>query len=344
MSLHTKLLALLPIPLLLTACGSSDQSTKPLDLPQNNPPGEIRTTDRQAPNAPGIQTQSQIADGEYPVQQATFDDADGEYTLMLLNAPSSSFRTKQLQMARLTDEQIKEGKKSYLKVENKEPVFYLTEDFKIAYVHNVSEERTNPTTGRTESTVVRQESNFWSPFAGSIAGSIAGQAIGSMLFRPQHYMPPQFQSGGGLMTGYGGYGRTYGDAVGSYQQRYQQPPAVERNRTAFRSNGNIRSNDRDTVKTPRDTTNRDRSTGSGFGSSDLKNGKTPQNAEPRSRGSFGSGRGSRSRGFGSRRSSTEAPSRLNVKTARNTGTNASASRSRSSGSFGSGRGSSRGRR
>ncbi len=296
------LFALLPVFLLLTACGSSDQATKPLD--PNNSPGEVRTTDRTDAKAPGIQAQTPLADGEYPVQQATFDDADGEYTLMLLNAPSSSFRTKELQMARLTDEQIKEGKKSYLKVENKEPVFYLTEDFKIAYVHNVSEERTNPTTGRTETTVVRQESNFWSPFAGSLAGGIAGQAIGSMLFRPQHYMPPQFQSGGGLMTGYGGYGRTYGDAVGNYQQRYQQPPAVERNRTAFRTNGNIRSNDRDAIRQPRDTTSRDRSTGSGFGSSDLKNGRTPQNAEPRSGGSFGSSQPRRSSGsFGSGRSS-----------------------------------------
>jgi hypothetical protein len=359
MSLQKTLFTLLPLALLITACGSSDQAPKPLDLPQNNQPGEIRTSDRSPAKGPGLNAQSPIADGEYPVQQATFDDADGEYTLMLLNAPSSSFRTKELQMARLTDEQIKEGKKSYLKVENKEPVFYLTEDFKISYVHNVSEERTNPTTGRTESTVVRQESNFWSPFAGSMAGSIAGQAIGSMLFRPQHYMPPQFQSGGGPMMGYGGYGRTYGDAVGNYQQRYNQPPTVEQNRTVLRTNGNIRANgsDRDAVKTPRDTTNRDRSTGSGFGSSDLKNGKTPQNAEPRSGGSFGSGRSSRSRGLG-RRSSTESPSRFNVKTARNSGTNVSASRSqsrgslgstqarRSSGSFGSGRssGGSRGRR
>ncbi len=302
MSLQKTFLVLLPVALLLTACGSSDQASKPLDLPQNDQPGEIRTSNRSDAKAPGLQSQSSIADGEYPVQQATFDDADGEYTLMLLNAPSSSFRTKQLQMARLTDEQIKEGKKSYLKVENKEPVFYLTEDFKISYVHNVSEERTNPSTGRTETTVVRQESNFWSPFAGSLAGGIAGQAIGSMLFRPQHYMPPQFQSGGGPMLGYGGYGRTYGDAVGNYQQRYQQSPAVEQNRTVLRTNGNIRANgrDRDTVKTPRDTTNRDRSTGSGFGSSDLKNGRIQQNNEPRSRGSFGSGRSSRSSGsFGS---------------------------------------------
>jgi hypothetical protein len=297
------LFALLPLPF-LTACASSEQATQPLDLPKNDDrPAEIRTTDRKPADAPEVRSQTTVADGEYPVQQATYDDADGEYTLMLLNAPTSSFKTQKLQMARLTDEQIKEGKKSYLKVENQEPVFYLTEDFKIAYVHNVSEQRQNPTTGQMETRIVRQESNFWSPFAGSMAGSIAGQMIGNMLFRPQYYMPPVYQSGG-PMSGYGGYGRTYGGAVENYQQRNQQPPAVERNRTVFRSNGSIRSNrDRDTVKPPRDTTNRDRSTGSGFGSSDLKPGTTTRPSERKSEGSFGTGRASRSRsgGFGSGR-------------------------------------------
>ena len=164
----------------------------------------------------------------------------------------------------------------------------------------------NPNTGRSETTVVRQESNFWSPFAGSLAGGLAGQAIGGMLFRPQYYMPPQFQSGGGLMSGYGGYGRTYGDAVNTYQQRYQQPPAVERNRTAFRSNGRIRSGATGSTraKPPQDMTGRDRSTGSGFGSSNLKRGTTTPSrtqSQPRS-GSFGSGRSSKSSGFGSSRS------------------------------------------
>ena len=346
---------LLPLSLLVTACGNAEQAQQPLDLPQNSPPADIRTTDRPAPNAPELKSQTAIPDGEYPVQQATFDDADGEYTLMLLNAPSASFKTQKLQMARLTDEQIKEGKKSYLKVENQEPVFYLTEDFKIAYVHNVSEERVNPATGRTESTIVRQESNFWTPFAASMAGNIAGQVIGNMLFRPQYYVPPAYQLGG--MFGNGGYGRTYGEAVQTYQQRYQQPPAVERNRTVLRTNGSIRSTNRDAVRTPQDTTNRDRSTGSGFGSSDLKTGKTPQKTAPGSGGSFGSGRGSRSGGFGSRRRSSAEP-RFNVKTAQNADfsqpSSPSASKStykskstskstysRSKGSFGSGRNSGR---
>ena len=288
------------LPFALTACASSE----PAIGPDTNSPAEVRSGDQKKADAP-IASQTPIPDGEYPVQQASFDDSDGEYSLMLLDAPSASFKTRKLQMARLTDEEIKEGKKPYLKVENQQPSLYLTEDFKLQYVHNVSEERVNPNTGRTETTVVRQESNFWSPFAGSLAGGLAGQAIGSMLFRPQYYVPPQFQSGGGPMSGYGGYGRTYGDAVNTYQQRYQQPPAVERNRTAFRTNGQIRSGStgRDSAKPPQDMTGRDRSTGSGFGSSDLKNGTTTpsQTQSKPGSGSFGSGRSSKSSGFGSGR-------------------------------------------
>jgi len=75
------------------------------------------------------------------VQQATFNDADGEYSLILLNTPAGTptFRTTNLQMARLTDEEIKAGQKSYLKVENGQPALYLTEDFKIEYVHAVTD-------------------------------------------------------------------------------------------------------------------------------------------------------------------------------------------------------------
>ena len=120
-----------------------------------------------------------ISDGKYPIQQATYDDATGEYSLMLLNTPPGSppiLRTANIQMARLSDEEITQGEKSYLKVDNKEPVMYITEDFKIEYVHNVTETQTNPQTGQTETVVVRRESNFWTPFA----GALAGQALGSL--------------------------------------------------------------------------------------------------------------------------------------------------------------------
>lgn len=265
----------------------------------------------QAPQARNANTQAaastQLSDGEYQVQQATYDDGTGEYTLFLLNTKPGTpprFTTPNLQMARLTDEQIKAGQKSQLKVENGQPALYLTEDFKIEYVHTVTETQTNPQTGQQQTVAVRQESNFWAPFAGAVAGGIAGQAIGSLLFRPQYYVPPAYQPGGGLLRGYGGYGSTYGQAVDRYQTRYNAPPAAVRNRTNFRTTGGIRTPSNSTVRTAPRTNTGNRSTGSGFGSSTLRPSGS-NTARPRSTGSFGSGRSSgasRSRsGFGSRR-------------------------------------------
>jgi hypothetical protein len=243
---------------------------------------------------------NKLGDGQYPVQQATYDDADGLYTLFLLNATPPTVRTENLQMARLTDDEIKQGKKTYLKVENGQPVMYLTEDFKIEYVHNVTQTQTNPQTGQQETVVVRQESGFWSPFA----GALAGQALGSLLFRPQYYVPPVYQPGV-VLTGYGGYGRTYNDAVTSYQRRYNQPPAVVRNRTAFRTTGNLRRNPNSSnVRTTPRTTTGNRPTGSGYGSSTLRPSGNSSSTRRNTGSRFGSGRSSptrRSTGFGSRR-------------------------------------------
>ncbi|MBD2628575.1 hypothetical protein [Trichormus variabilis] len=246
-------------------------------------------------------TPTKISDGQYPVQQATYNDGNGEYTLFLLNSQPPTFATEKLQMARLTDEEIKAGKKTYLKVENGQPALYLTEDFKIEYVHNVTETKTNPQTGQKETVVVRQESNFWTPFAASLAGNVAGQAIGSLLFRPQYYVPPVYQSGG-IMNGYGGYGSTYDQAVSSYRTRYNQPPAAVRNRTAFRTTGTIRRPSSEVRSTPR--TNTGRATGSGFGGSTLRPSGNSSSTRRNSGSSFGSGGRSSSRrssGFGSRR-------------------------------------------
>ncbi|BAB73101.1 hypothetical protein ACN23B_05720 [Anabaena sp. FACHB-709] len=245
---------------------------------------------------------TKLNDGQYQVQQATYDDASGEYTLFLLNSTPPTFATENLQMARLTDDEIKEGKKSYLKVDNGQPVLYLTEDFKIEYVHNVTENKTNPQTGQQETVVVRRENGFWAPFAGSVAGSIAGQAIGNALFRPQYYVPPVYQPGG-VIRGFGGYGNSYDQAVSSYRSRYNAPPAAVRNRTAFRTTGTIRRSPSSTVRTaPRTTTNRP--SGSGFGGSTLRpSGKSSTTRRSPSGSSFGSGRSParRSTGFGSRR-------------------------------------------
>ena len=244
------------------------------------------------------QTESKLSDGKYSVHQATFDDGSGEYSVLLLNTPPgvpSAFRTENLQLAQLTPDEVKAGEKAYLKVENGQPSMHIPEDFKIEYVHNVTENVTNPQTGQTETVVVRQEPSFWTPFA----GALAGQAIGSLLFRPQYYVPPLYQPGVPL-SGFGGYGTSYGQAVNRYRDRYQAPPLVERNRQVFRSTGRLgtRSTQRPTVR--RSPTLNDRPTGSGYGTSTLR--RSNRNTAPRVNrpSSFGSGR-SRSFSGGRRR-------------------------------------------
>ncbi|MTJ07990.1 DUF1190 domain-containing protein [Anabaena sp. UHCC 0204] len=261
--------------------------------------GENQTTSS-TKNVSQTATPTKLSDGQYQVQQGTYNDANGEYTLFLLNNTPPSFATEKLQMARLTDDEIKAGKKTYLKVENSQPVLYMTEDFKIEYVHNVTETRENPQTGQKETVIVRQQSSFWAPFA----GALAGQAIGSMLFRPQYYVPPVYQPGG-IMTGYGGYGSSYDSAVSNYRSRYNEPPAAVRNRTTFRTTGNIRnSSSGNSIRTTSSTNKSGRASGSGFGSSTLKpsgNSSSPRRSSGSSFGSGGRSSSRRSSGFGSRR-------------------------------------------
>ncbi|RCJ15216.1 hypothetical protein A6S26_07760 [Nostoc sp. ATCC 43529] len=267
------------------ACGGGEQA---------NPP---------AKNVSQTSTNTKLGDGQYQIQQATYDDATGQYTLFLLNNTPPTFATENLQMARLTDDEIKQGKKTYLKVENGQPILYLTEDFKIAYVHNVTENRTNPQTGRQETVVVRQENSFWTPFAASVAGNLAGQAIGSLLFRPQYYVPPVYQPGG--LSGFGGYGSSYNQAVQSYQTRYNAEPAAVRNRNTFRASGGFRRSSPGTsIPTAPRTTTRNRPTGSGSGGDILRRDGSSSSTRRRPSSSFGSGRSSaprRSTGFGARR-------------------------------------------
>lgn len=276
------------------ACGSSETVS---------PPNQNVNTVRPAPNS---RPNNNLAQGQYPVQQATYDDAGGEYNLMLLNTPPGSspvYRTTDLQMARLTEEEIAAGKKSYLSLDGGKAVLHLTEDFKIEYVHNVTETVTNPQTGQPQTVVVRQQSGFWAPFA----GAVAGQAIGSLLFSPRYYVPPMYQPGG-IMTGYGGYGNTYGQAVQQYQTRYQAPPPAVSNRQALRTTGRLRSpayNNSPAVRRPVPP-NANRSTGSGYGGSTLKRSQQPrQNQQYKRQPSFGSGgasrQPSRNRSFGSGR-------------------------------------------
>ncbi len=254
------------------------------------------STTQQTRNVPTSSAPTRLSDGQYPVQQATYDDINGEYSLMLLNTQPGTppvFRTSDLQMARLTDSEIASGQKSYLSVNNGKAALHLTEDFKIEYVHNVTENQTNPQTGQTETVVVRQQSGFWAPFA----GAIAGQAIGSLLFRPQYYVPPVYQPGG-VLTGFGGYGSSYGQAVQRYQTRYQAAPPAVVNSRSFRTTGRLRTPSSTSIRRSPATGNR--STGSGYGSSTLRRSNKSYPTRKPSSSRFGSGSRSRS-SFGTRR-------------------------------------------
>lgn len=270
------------------ACGGPPpESQAPLGQPQDQ-------------NVNSSPASTQLANGQYPVQQATYDDANGEYTLFLLDTPPNTppqFRTTNLQMARLTDAEVNSGQQSYLKVDGGQASLHIPQDFRIEYVHNVTEAQTNPETGQSEPVVVRQESSFWTPFA----GALAGQVVGSLLFRPQYYMPPVYQPGIPL-TGYGGYGTSYGQAVQRYQNRYQAPPIAVRNRqTRLRTTGGLRSPASSAVRRSPGSSSGSRSTGSGFGSSNLRQSERARSSRfERGSGSFGSGRGSA--GFSRRRS------------------------------------------
>lgn len=239
---------------------------------------------------------TQLQNGEYPVQQASYEDTTGEYTIFLLNASPSMVRTSDLKMAALTEEEQNQGKSSYLKVTGDEASLHLNPDFRIEYVHAVTETRNDPQTGQQETVVMRRESNFWAPFA----GALAGQAIGSMLFSPSYYVPPPYQSGS-VMTGYGGSGNTYSSAVQNYRQQHKEPPAAVKNRQAnLRTTGRIGSPSSNT-RTNRSTGSR--GTGSGYGSNTLRrsgDSSREKIRKPSSRRSFGSS-GSSRRSGGSRR-------------------------------------------
>lgn len=245
-----------------------------------------------------------IPDGQYEVLQASFDDLDGQYTLMLLNTPPGSnsvYRTNNLRMARLTDEQIQKGQKTYVEIRGDEATMYLTPDFKIEYIHNETQTVTNPETGKQETVIVRQQSGFWAPFA----GALAGQMLGNLLFTPQYYIPPAYSPGVPL-TGFGGYGSTYDMAVERYRSQYNSIPLVEKNRQVFRTAGTIKNSPGSGITRVRpDGT---KATGSGFGASNLKTSGSSSRLRQPSSSSFGSSRSGayrvtprRSGGFGSRR-------------------------------------------
>jgi len=250
--------------------------------PDFSPKEQSRSPEDLAP-----QVEINLADGQYSIQQVTYDDATGEYRVVLLNTTAdqpSVFQTVSLPIARLTDEEIASGLENYLKVEQGQPSLHLTEDFRIEYIHNITETVTNAQTGEPETVIVEQQTSFWTPFA----GALAGQALGSLLFRPHYYIPPVYQPGITLV-GYGGYGRTYNQAVERYQTRYKAPPTEVRNRQ-LRTSGQLRRSPNSGSSRVRRTSPGDRSTGSGYGADTLRRNRSNSNPTyRRSPRGFGSG-------------------------------------------------------
>ncbi len=252
---------------------------------------------------PTSNAQRSLPDGKYELQQASYNDVTGDYRLFLFNTNPPVLEKDNIKMARLTPEEEENGQKSYLLVENGEYSLHLAEDFRIEYIHGVAETRTNPETRQQERVIVRRESNFWTPFA----GALAGQAIGSLLFTPQYYVPPAYQSGGGVLRGYGGYGSTYSQAVDRYQEQYRSPPpAVQNRRAQVRTTGSVNRSTNTNTNTRTRTTESGRTTGSGVGSSTLNNNNRSNSSTTRTRKQRGSGFGtggskSRSRSGGRRR-------------------------------------------
>lgn len=286
--LQRTLIAIMVVSLCWTtvACGGN-QAQQRSDLPINN--------------SSQANAQRTLPDGKYELQQASYDDVTGDYRLFLFNANPPVLERDNIKMARLTPEEVENGQKSYLRVENGEYSLHLAEDFRIEYIHGVAETRNNPETGREERVIVRRESNFWTPFA----GALAGQAIGSMLFQPQYYVPPTYQRGTTVLKGYGGYGSTYSQAVDRYRDRYQSsPPSVQNKRAQVRTTGTI-NNSTKTNTTRTRTNTSGKSTGSGVGTNTLKSNDSRNSTKTRTRKSRGSGFGtgtrSRSRSRGRRR-------------------------------------------
>jgi|GEM_PF-831183 len=168
-----------------------------------------------------------VVAGDYPVQQATYNNSTGEYTLMLLNAPPgmNPYRVSNLQMAQIPEAAVKAGKTTYLAISrtSSQPVLYLLPDFKI--------EMLSGEVAQTQTQQAGMQPTYWQPM-------YRGPGIDLNFYQPYYYVPPPYQSGS-ILTGFGGYGSTYDRAASQYQQRYNAPPAPVQNRN-FRSTQNLR--------------------------------------------------------------------------------------------------------
>jgi len=281
-----------------------------------------------------VSTQARLANGKYPLKQATYNDANGQYTLFLFNATPPVFSTTNLQMMPLTAAETQAGEQSYLQMQNNQAILHLNPDFQIEYIHAVTEQING-----AETVIVREESTYWEPFEDDDELEIE---LEFHNYGPHYYVPPRYQRGVVLSRGY--HAPTYQEAVTKYEQNYKtKPPAVKNNQ--LRTSGQLRkstttkaqptttnkstttttTNKSTTTTTQPTTTNKSttttttnkstttttapsssstKATGSGYGSSNLKkpsHTKPKSTTKKKSSSSFGSSKSSTRKSSGSRK-------------------------------------------
>ncbi|MEQ9233987.1 hypothetical protein [Coleofasciculus sp. E2-BRE-01] len=178
-------------------------------------------------NTNTVSSQTRLTNGKYPLQQVTYNDANGQYTLFLMNSTPPVYSTTNPQMIPLTPEELNAGEQSYLQMQNNQAVLHLSPEFQIEYIHAVTEPA-----GNNEMVIVREESTYWQPFESD--GEIE---IELDFYSPRYYIPPPYRSGQVLHSGY--HASSYDQAVTKYKSNHNTPPPAVRN-NQLRTSGVLR--------------------------------------------------------------------------------------------------------
>lgn len=269
----------------------------------SNKPAMISSS---APQQQTAEQQQTGATGRFPIQSVAYNDLDGTYELQLFERVPPILSSANVKMVPLAEDE----EQSYAEVQTDQTILHLAKDAKIAYIS--TETVAAPAGEDQPQTVVvqGQRQSFWQPFA---EGYLISQIFGGnrINYVPMAVYPPAYQAGQPL-RGVGGYGRTYESARADYQKRNKvEPPSVRYSK--LRTSGKlttkpgvkIRGTTARSIPVKPNVPTKARTTqkpsGSGIGSSNLRNKPSSPNSGFRrttpSR-SFGS---SRRRSFGGSR-------------------------------------------
>lgn len=251
--------------------------------------------------------QQQRATGRFLIQSVAYNDLDGTYELQLFERVPPNLSSANVKMVPLVEDE----EQSYAEVQTDQVILHLAKDAKIAYIS--TETDAAPAGEEQPQTVViqGQRQSFWQPFA---EGYLISQIFGRnrINYIPMAVYPPAYQVGQPL-RGVGGYGRTYESARADYQKRNNvEPPAVRYSK--LRTSGKLTTRPgvkirgttarsipvKSTAPTKARTTQKP--SGSGIGSSNLRNKPSSPNS--------GFRRTTPSRSFGSSRRRSFGGSRL----------------------------------